>query len=60
MLVLHIDFACKLCEQNKDYYVMPAENKVGKDDIQPSLTAYILRCKKCRKKYLLHYDIKML
>ena len=59
MLILQIDFKCNLCG-HKDFYAIPADEKAGKNDVKASLTDYILRCKKCKKKFLLKYDIKML
>jgi len=60
MIRLTIDFHCPLCGQNKDFYAMPMDKAVGKNDTVPSLTDYLLRCKKCKKKFVLKYEIRML
>jgi len=60
MLIVTIDFHCPLCGNNKDYYVMPVDKKVSKNDTVASLTDYLLRCKKCKAKFLLKYKIEML
>ena len=61
MLIIQIPFKCVFpdcgCE---DFYTMPAEEPCGKDDVKASPNNYFLRCKKCKQKYLLHYELKVL
>lgn len=59
MLIIQIPFQCLLCGHD-DFYAMPAEEQCGKNDAKPSPNNYYLRCKKCKKKYSLHYELKML
>jgi len=59
MIVLKIDFKCKLCGNCDDFYVMPIDEKVGKDDYISSLNRYRLQCKKCKKDYILSFNIEM-
>jgi DNA-directed RNA polymerase subunit M/transcription elongation factor TFIIS len=59
MLRLEFQFTCRLCENNKDFYLMPQEKKTISNDHITSLNTYIIRCKKCGKKYLFNFNISM-
>lgn len=59
MILLQIDFKCKLCGNKDKFYTMPVEKKV-QDGTVVNLKQYHLRCKKCNQKYLLHFDIDIL
>jgi hypothetical protein len=60
MITINIDFHCKLCNNNTEFYAMPLDEKVGENESVPSINVYKLMCKKCKKSYILHYDIKMI
>jgi len=57
MLRASVDFICKLCNQSKNWYIMPLKKKAGNSYIR-SLTQYQIICKKCKKEYILQIKIK--
>ena len=60
MIKASIRFKCKLCGNDKNFYIMPLFEKVGEKDYINSKTRYKLQCKECGKNYLLTFNIKAL
>ena len=59
MLVLKVNFSCKLCGNKRDFYYMPVEEQtIDKEKVQ-SLNKYHLRCKECGQKYLFKFNIDL-
>jgi len=59
MIILKINFKCPMCENNKDFYLMPLKERTSGNDYVDSLTKYEMKCKKCGKSYIISYDIKI-
>jgi len=59
MINYSFELTCQLCGNKKDFYVMPIDEKVGKDDFVSSLQKYRIQCKKCNKDYLLDVRLTM-
>jgi len=57
MLNCKIKFRCIFCNQSKDWYIMPIEEKVDSGDYKHSLTKYQITCKDCGMNYLLEFRI---
>lgn len=60
MITAHLKFKCKLCNNAQNFYIMPLDEKVGKNDFVHSLANYRLSCKKCGQDYILKFTIKLL
>ena len=60
MITTKIKFRCTLCNQSKDFYIMPLDEEVGKDDFVHSIDSYRLTCKICGEDYILKFTIKPL
>lgn len=60
MITAKIKFSCLLCGQDKNFYIMPREQKIGKGklDYIHSKTEYKIVCKACGKEYNLKITIK--
>jgi len=56
MILINLDFKCKLCEHSV-FFVMPLKEKVNNDFIN-SINKYDLQCKKCGKHYILNLNVK--
>lgn len=52
-----IKFTCIICNQKKNWYIMPMEEKTKSGDYKHSLNKYKITCKKCGMNYLLEFRI---
>jgi hypothetical protein len=52
MITVNIDFHCKLCNNNTEFYAIPLDEKVSENETVPSINVYKLMCKKCKKSYI--------
>ena len=56
---LNFGMKCRLCDNtdDKQFYIMPLQERVGLNDIINSTDKYKITCKKCGKSYLFHFAI---
>jgi len=60
MITARLEFACSLCGNKKNFYVMPLDEITKSRDYIHSLTKYRLSCKKCGQDYILSFKVKLL
>jgi len=59
MLKTKINFKCDIPECGSiSFYVMPIDEKVKSGDLISSPNKFLVKCKNCKQKYLLEFNIK--
>ena len=58
MLTAEFELKCKLCGNKKEYYIMPADEKVKSGDIIRSCDTFKVQCKLCGKNYVVKFIVE--
>jgi len=60
MITLRLDFKCILCQQSKNWYIMPFDEQTPSKDYVHSVNKFRLACKGCGNNYKLSFKIEEL
>jgi len=60
MLHFKMAYQCSVCNNRKDWYIMPLDEKVASGDVVRSNTKFQIQCKSCAQTYLLSLNMERL